>query len=285
MIFSKGSKLHIIKGGVKYTYLISSASLTQSIREASYSQNTIHNPVLVDEAFVDTKSPVNISIDMHLGRDEMFLFEWMGLTPVEVGGIVTGYSIPMGAIEVANSPDIYLESSGGVYKVSTAVLSTCSFSLGPKTVASVTVTGQGSKMELVPSVPAAATQTIQSSSTFYSSSIEVADVGRLNGVTIEYTRDVTWLGQKSVHQVGEVVYPFNPIVTRFAIAGSITSYTNPDSPILWEGIRDINITDSEFNFLFDRCMVSTRLETASSIHKTVVDYKLIPNNNSYINII
>tara|TARA_Y100001938_G_C8062876_1_gene418399 strand:- start:690 stop:1547 length:858 start_codon:yes stop_codon:yes gene_type:complete len=285
MIFSKGSKLHIIDDDHRYTYLISSASFTQTVREASYSQNTIHETVLVDEAFVDTKSPVNINIDMHLGRDEIFLFKWMGLKEVTTGNVITGFQISMGALDVLESPDIYLESSGGVYKVTNAVLSTCSFSLGPKTVASVSLTGQGSKMELVPSVPAATNQTTQSSSTFYSSSIEVADVDRLNGVTIEYTRDLTWLGRKGVHQIGEVIYPFNPVVTRFSVAGSITAYTNPDSPLLWEGIRSVQITDSEFDFAFDRCMVSYRMDTTPSLHKTVIDYKLLPNTNSYINII
>lgn len=285
MIFSKGSKLHIISGDTKYTYLISSASLTQSVREASYSQNTLHTPVLVDQSFIDTKSPVNISIDMYLGRDEVYLFEWMGFRPHKVGNIVTKYFIDSGDIDVSNSPDIYLESSGSFYKVTDSVLSTCSFTLGPRSVASVSVSGQGSRLELVSSMPNASNTILQSSSTFYSSSIVVEGVANIAGVTLEYTRDITWLGKKSVHDIGSIVYPFNPKVTRFAIAGSLTLYTDKDSPSFLEGEGKINIKDSEHEFNFEKCMLSYRLDTNSQIHKTVIDYKLLPNNNSYINII
>lgn len=285
MIFSKGSKLHVIHDDHKYTYLISSASLTQSVREASYSQNTIQTPVLVDEAFVNEKSPVSISIDMHLGTDERFLFEWMGLTEQAVtGGMAGRYKISSGELDVSSSPTIYLESLGAVYKVSESVLSTCSFNLGPRTVASVSISGQGSKMELVPSIPNTANQTIQSSSTFYSSSISVAGITRLSGVTLEYTRDIKWVGRKTIHETGQVTYPFNPVVTRFAISGTINFYTDPEAPIYLEGIQSILLADKRYQFDFSRCMVSTRLDTSSSVHKTMVDYKLLPNNNSYINI-
>jgi hypothetical protein len=285
MIFSKGSKLHIVTEGVKYTYLINSASLTQSVREASYSKNTIHEPNLIDESFIDTKSPVNISIDMYLGRDELFLFEWMGLTPHYIGNNVTKYLIHHGGLDVSTSPDIYLESSETFYKVTSSVIASCSFTIGPRSVTSVSISGQGSRLDMVSSIPSRQTTVLQSSSTFYSSAITVGGLTNLLAATMEYTRDVTWLGRKSVHDIGNIVYPFNPKVTRFAIAGSLTIYTDRSSPTLLEGEGTINIKDSEYEFNFDRCMLSYRLDTKADVHKTVIDYKLLPNTNSYINII
>lgn len=287
MIFSRGSKLHIIDGDTKYTYLISEASLTQNVREASYSRNTIHSTNLVDYSFADTKGPANISISMHLGRDETYIFEWMGLVPVYSDTNIVSYKIdPNYRQELSTAPTLYLESQGGTYKVPTAVLTTCSFSLGPKVVTSLSIGGQGSDLMLVDNVPVTPYTVTQNSSSFYTSSLSVLGFEHLNAVTLEYTRDVSWKGYKGIHEIGQVTTPYNPVVTRFALAGTITVYTSADNPTLIDSPDyRISITDTDFNYDLQSCMVSTRLNTTSAIHTTAIDFKLNPNDNSYINII
>jgi hypothetical protein len=286
MIFSKGSKLHIIDGDTKYTYLIRDASLGQNIREASYSRNTIHSTNLVDYSFPDTKGPVSISIGMQLGRQETYLFNWLGLLPVFTGEIITAFKIdPSYRQDLSTAPTLYLEGLGGTYKVSSAVLLTCSFQIGPKKVTSVDLSGQGAELTRVTEIPTTLSTITQSSSTFYSSSLQVQGIDRLSTITLEYTRDVSWVGSKGIHEVGSVTLPSSPVVTRFSLSGTITCYT-PKVPLYWESQNErVVIQDSSFSIELDSCMTSTRLNTSGPVHTTMLDYKLNPNNNSYINIL
>lgn len=278
MIFTQGSKLHLIQGDVKYTYLIREASLSQNVQEASYSRHTIHKDSMVDYSFADTMTPVSISLGIHLGAGELFLFDWMGLRPEVQGDLTTGYKIEPGyKQDLSTAPTLYLETKTAVYEVSNAVLLTASFQLGPRIVASVNVTAQGSELKLVPNVPGTFSTVTQSSSTFYSSSLQVQGIERIASLSLEYTRDISWVGYKGIHQIGEVVAPYNPVLTRFAFSGTITTYTNEKDPLYLNSPNfGIVITDKEFTIDLVSCMVSTRLNTQSSPHTTLIDYKLNP---------
>lgn len=290
MIFSKGSKLHIVDGDTKYTYLITGASLSQSIREASYSRNTIQLPNLVDQSFPDTFSPVSMNISLHLGKEDTYLLKWIGLTPKILGGFVVGFDIDYkNRQDLTQSPNVYLEASGAVYEVTQAVITNCSFQLGPKKVNSLTLTGQGSRLELIKSVPEAENTIIQSYSSFYSSAISVSGMDNIRGVTLEYTRDIRWLYSKGVHQINTITYPSKPVATRFSLAGTITKYTDQNDTL---DLYDPNYTqypikfwDKHYEYDLKSCMVSYRYDTSSSVHTTQIDFKLNPNNASSINII
>lgn len=278
MIFSKGSKLHIISDNVKYTYLLKEASLSQNVREASYSRNTIHSPSMVDYSFADTKTPVSVSLGLYLGAGESQIFEWMGLYPEDSLGYVSGYKVaPAYRQDLSTAPSLYLESRGAVYEVSSAVLMTASFLLGPRTVAAVNISAQGSELNIVSSVPETSSTVIQSSSTFYSSSLQVGGIERISSLSLEYTRDVSWIGFKGIHQIGDVVSPTKPVLTRFALSGTITVYTDGDNPLYIDSRNyPIVISDKEFTIGLDSCMVSTRYNTTGDIHTTSIDYKLNP---------
>lgn len=280
MIYSKGSKLHFIIGDTKYTYLVSEASLAQNIREASYSRNTIHTTNIVDYSFPDTVGPASVDLTMHLGRNEKQLFDFIGLRPSIVNGVIKGYyADPTYVQDLSTAPNIYLESNGGVYEVTQVVSTTCSFALGPKTVAAVKISAQGSKLTQVSSVPLTPNTITQSSSTFYSSSLQVLGFERLSSVTLELTRDLAWLGYKGIHEIGQLVYPSRPSISRLSLSGTIVVYTTAENPIrLYDSNTRIVIEDSEYQIELASCMVSTRLNTGGDVHTTMVDYKLNPNN-------
>lgn len=292
MIFSKGSKLHFIydDGIATYgkTYFISEASLSQTVREASYSRNTIQKTELVDKSFPDTKGAVNISFSLPLSRDEVWLFTWMGFKPLPVSGVdptIDSLKIDPTYRQEHHTltPTLYLESTGIVYRVTDAVFNTAEVSLGRNKVATLNITAEGSTMELISSMDTAMSWEAQTYADIYNSPLEVVGIPHLRSVTINITRDIRWVGGKRLHQIGQVVGPSNPVVTRFAIGGSITGYTSENAPIYLESDNHtVQIIDNEYQFLLDSCYVSTRYTTNAPVHQYTVDYKLNPNDNSFI---
>lgn len=277
--FQKGSVLFLTDGvSVGRTFLITAMSISQTFLEESKSVNTIHQRNIVLDTFTNSKSPVSVEFGCHLTRSDGLLFEWLGFIP-DGNGKYTVATNPS-----LNKLDMYLITTTDKYKVSNAHLTTMSLQLSKSAPLTVELSAQGSTFEQVTDIPVIAGSSIQNSLEFAYGYLELVDSPTFGGITVEITRGVSWLSDRTVHDALSPNYhvPTRAVVDDLSISGTIVYYKTDDSlDEAYDVPIDITYAD-DIQIYLDSCRYFERWETGE-VYKKNRDFKLLPSSvNAYI---
>lgn len=277
LVFQQGSTLVIKAAGVSRELLISSASLSQTFLEEAQRVRTIHNNNAVARTYTNELSPVSLEFSCHLTKYDGLLLEWLGLVP---DGSDKYLFSPLGILPQEYT--IYLKRTGGVYKVANPVAQTISFSFNIRENAlMLNVTAEGSLIEQS-ELPALPNHTIQSRTDFIHGALELAGYDHVGGFTLEYTKDIVWVGAKSIQEaLSGIYYPKVASVADLALGGTITNYKR-DSNLLYTPNTVIDFLYGDtVRIKIPQARIFDRLETGEVDLKRQ-DFKAQPTSQAYI---
>jgi len=267
LTFQQGTKIVIDDGSDKYELLIGSGTATQTFVEAIQNVKTIHNPYLVERAFSTEKSVVNLSFDCHIAKDDIIL-SWFGIN---------------GIIDFLNTSiefyDVYIVAAGTTYKLANCIGQNISFKISRKDVLTASITAVAPDIVIVPNDTIVAIP----QQPFYNSTVIIDNFPRLESVSCEVTRSITWAGKKSLFDIGSIYTAKNAILESMAISGSITQNKVDDSDTSTSEFTPVRITYGDsFEINLAACNTTSRWDMAS-IHKKITEYKVQPYAvNSFI---
>jgi hypothetical protein len=275
-VFQQGSTL-LLTDGITFgrELLITSLSMSQTYLEESVSVMTLHSPNMIQDTFSNSKSNVSVEFSIHLTPQDGIVFEWFGFPKV-----VDKYMITPQAQLVAM--DLYLISGSTIYRANQAYATTLSLQLAKTAPLSIGVSATASNWTEVSALPAVPI-TKQNSQNFMHGFLDLGDSSKFGGITLELTRDITWLSNKTVHSVLSGVYiPDTAVLQDLSISGTIAYYKIDDT--LGQAYNvPIDITyNNNFKVYLDNCKYLERWET-NEVHKKLRDFKLLPSStNAYI---
>lgn len=280
LTFRQGTKIAILDGVNRYNFLAGSVVATQTFVEVSQPIKTIHNPNLVDNTYVNELGAANISFTCYVGEGslESILLKWFGL--IQNGEY---YNIVPTNTLVDTTFDLYIDSGNTIYKMAKVVGRGMSISISRKEVLMLTIDAMASNIEIVSSIPTVPGSTFsQVSSDFQHGPVSLVGFPRVSEVSLEISRDISYIGAKTIFDIGSIYTQKTPILSSLSISGSITQYKTEDTRE-YSPSTSINITCGiTTEILLTSCNTTDRWDM-STIHKKVTDYKLLPNSvASYI---
>lgn len=275
LTFLQGTKLIIDDGSNRHELLIGAGSATQTFLETSHEIKTIHSGEKVVKTTTNEHGTVNLSFECSLSTDSV-LFEWFGFDIVNGKHVINTDNIPL------RKYNIYIQSTGTTYEIKDCIGQNISFTLGKANILGVQVTAVAPNLTTIASIPATGSLIKQTAP--YHGSVTIPGFSNIAAVTCELTRNIGWLAQKSIFDIGSIHRTKNAVIKSMSISGSITQ----------NKINDINTSNSEsvpiliqygdsFEINLATCNSANRWDM-SAIHKIVTDYKLQPSsgNQSYI---
>lgn len=282
LTFHRGTKLVLIDGSNRFEFLVGSASASQTFIETTQKPKTIQNPNLIDNTFITEKGNASLSFNCYItdGVPEEVLLLWLGFTKSGSNYIIN----PLANLSTpAEKLDVYIDSGTTIYKLPVCVIQNMSFVLERKNHLLVEIQATAADLTIVASIPTTGTLTKQDSSKFYNAPLVVGSRTKVSSVTCEITREISWVTDKSLQNIGIIYKDTKPIITSFAISGSITAYkTDNTNNQIASTVINIKYGNT-FEINLSACNTTDRwaLET---IHKTVTDYKILPTigSSSYI---
>lgn len=274
--FQQGSTLLLTDGIKGRELLLSSFSVSQTYLEETRSVKTLHSPNAIADTFTNSKSAVSFDFSCNLTKTDTILWDWLGLVTVGDKHYIT--SNPQ-----LRSLDAYILASNAVYKISNAFLTNLSLQMSKAGVLSAQLSAVATEWSQV-SFPKIHAFTKQSSLDFVHGFLEIAGSSLFGGVTLEITREVTWVSNHSVHKAmsSEIYLPSKAVLTDLAVSGTITYYKTDDVlQYTSNGLIEI-IYDQQLKIYLDKCSMLERWSTGD-IYKKQKDFKLLPSTtNAYI---
>lgn len=274
LVFQRGSTLVLEVGGVFRRFLVSSATINQTYQEERRSVRTIHNNTQIEDTSTNSKTNASLEFSLNLTKDDGILFQWFGM----LESASKKYSIipnrnPLQA-------NIYLETTTSLYKVDNVYPRTISLVMakdGPIRV-NVSATGSDWKEITYTNIPA----NTQMADSFFIGGI--SGINNLAGVTLELTRDITWVNTKTVHDaVSGNIYTNNKMYSEnYSVSGTITKYKRDNSlSHSLDGLVNFTYANG-FLVNLEPCKLLDRWST-DEVHRKMTDYMLLPNTtNSFI---
>lgn len=274
--FQKGTTVLLTDGIQGRELLVSSLSVSQTFLEESRSVRTLHSPKVLEYTFTNSKSPVSLDFTCQITPGDGLLFQWLGF--LKVGNV---YNIPM--VTELVPLDVYILTNSSVYKVSNTYITTLSVQMAKTGALSVQVNATGSLWS-EQQYPFSHGYSKQQSSDFIHGSLELVGSQNFGGITLEITRDVSWISNHSVQEAvaGSIYVPNKAILDDLAVSGTIVYYkTDSSMSYVEQGTVDFTY-GGLFKVHLDKCKILERWET-SEIYKKQKDFKLLPTStNAYI---
>lgn len=271
--FQQGTKLTMVYEDNRYQFLVSSVSASQTFVESSQNVKTLHNPNLVTRSFITEESTSSLDFELYLGSGtvEEAIVSWFGFHKLGQNNVVDLENINL------KKCDMYVEAPGqDPYVLYNCVGINISFSLSRKELLSIKVNATAPKLEQAPYVPTVGTLFVQNSTEFYNAPITIGGFTNVSSVSCELTRDVQWIKQKTVHDIGSIYNVENAYLKSLALSGTITTFkTDTTKEQVPSTDITINYGDS-FAIYMPSCVTTDRWDLGT-VHTKATDYKLLPN--------
>lgn len=275
--FKKNSKLYLVQNGLKYKVEIyPDFSASQTFDEQGYKRKTLHDQMaLHDHAAIVKASPANFSFTVPF-FDQSTIQKELELATSYTGGTLTSF-------------DLYVESDNIIYKIEKAVFNTTTFNIARDAPLTMSLSGTGSRISKVSSIPG----TLQSTPTRQYTRVSTMQV-QIGGVTmsavanvnIEIENDVTWIKNDTLHQslTDNIIYPQNFVLSGRQVKGSLSQFitTENQNDLQDESTNSalsISINPNLLLFSLPSVVFTRRSEFGDLISRTY-DYRL--NTNSSI---
>lgn len=271
LTFRQGTKVILDTGTNRYVIPVSAATASQTYVESNKKVKTLHSPNLFTHTFATEKSSVALSFSMYVGSEDMGILEWFGFA------LSNGRYINTGIMNLGDTPkqfDIYIDAGYTVYKVKACVGQNISLLLDRKNLLTMSITGVGEDIEAT-SLPSGGIWKTQDTSSFYNAPLTVSGYPDIVAVTCEITRNISWVRNKSTHDIGSIYKVNTPIIQDMSISGSITKNKTNNNLGYLPNESILISYGSTFKINMDACNTTDRWDM-SEIHKVITDYKVLP---------
>lgn len=275
--FKRNSKLYLVYEGLKYKLEIyPDLSLSQTFDEQAVPRKTLHDQTaLHDHAVIVKANNASFSFTVPF-FDQPTIQKELELSTSYTNGIVAFF-------------DLYIESDNIIYKLEKAVFETTTFNLSRDAPITVSLSGSGSKITQVTSIPG----TLQSSpSRNYTrvSTLEVSingtTISSVTNINIEVANKIAWTKNDTINQTlgGNISYPVNFVVSGREVKGSVTHFVTSsnksellDTSTSASLLLKVNSTLVQFNL---PSIVFTRRDEFSDLIVRAYDFRLNTNTQN-----
>ena len=296
--FLRESKLYLVYGGNKYRIFTSTAiSFSQTFAQDSYSVKTLHNQSKMFEGATITKAnPANFNFDVPLTieKDESPVVDLLAQLN---NGQLTSF-------------DMYVQTGSAVFKLSDAVITSANFEISPRRQFTVSLQGQGTKVERVGdesySIPgnlANESATRTPLLVYPLVSIDSLDMNNIISTTFQIQNDINWTPystlQKSlsVTDSSNIMRPSSYVVEKRIISGAIQQYQTDNNITQFDDfstssnvtIKAIKVGEASsatpfFQITINPASFTARMATGD-VFSNSYDFRSLDNTNTVPNII
>jgi len=283
IVFKQGSVLYIATETRKYQLLVGDVSASQTFIGNTQKVKTIQNKQLIDRTFVTEKGKASLNFTAFVGRSspDTAIAEWFDLEK----NFHRNYELTSNT-EIPSTRDIYIQQGTTVYKLPKMCGATLSFTISHSEVMAVSISAIGPDLVDISSDAGAMstfnalTEEVQDVSEFHVESVRVTDYDNILGVTAEITREISWLNQKSLFDLGTIYKVTNPVITSMSISGSITQtkLNNNNNTYTPSSVVEIKYGNN-FKIKMNGCSLTERFDLGD-FHRVVTDYALLPNTTN-----
>jgi len=285
--FKREAELYIVHGGVQYRLDVSpDISFSQTFKNTSYPQKTLHQQFAFNEVSTFKQAnPANFEFTIStLSENDLDV----------VMDLLLKYKT--GTYNL-NSFDLYIKTNTHIYKIENCVIQTGAFLIERLRELRLTVSGEGSKLSRVSSLPLS-TQARSSTRTYQQLSYLTVKFGgttlpHVRSVSIELENGTSWLKNDTVHRglavtnTATSIYPTDFVLENRTISGSISQYITDGEYInvqTWKEGTRLQIhagPDASTGFDFDFTSVSyTNRINASGVFTQNYDWRMVSNASS-----
>lgn len=275
--FKRNSKLYLVYEGLKYKLEIyPDLSVTQTFNEQGIPRKTLHDQTALHEHAVIVKAnPASFSFTVPF-FDQSIIQKELELSTSYTNGVAPYF-------------DLYIESDNIKYKLEKAVFETTTFNLTRDAPITVTLTGSGSKITKVTSIPGTL-QSTQTRSYTRVSSLEViinnTTLSSVTNINIEVDNKITWIKNDTIHQSleGNINYPTSFVLSGREVKGSVAHFVTSannnelvDTSTSYSLLLKINSTLVQFNL---PSTVFTRRDETNELIVRTYDFRLNTNSQN-----
>ena len=257
--FLKESKLFIVYGGNKYRIFTTTAlNFSQSFAEDSYPVKTLHDQSKMIEGTTITKAnPAQFSFTVPLTaeKDESIVMDLLtDLVATSDSDIET---------QQLKSFDMYVQTTNSTFKIQSCVITSAEFAFNPRQEFSVSLSGQGTKLNRAGNESYSIPGSLQSESSTRTSlqvypvvSIDSLDMNNIISATVQIQNTIDWTPFETLHNSLSVtnssnaMFPSAYTVTSRIVSGAVTQYQTDNNITQFDDFStssDINIIAKKFD--------------------------------------
>ena len=223
--FLRESKLYLVYGGNQYRIFTTTAiSFSQTFAQDSYPVKTLHNQSKMFEGATITKAnPVDFNFDvpLTLEKDESPVIDLMSQLN---NGQLTSF-------------DMYIQTGSAVFKLTNAVITSASMDINPNNQFTISLQGQGTKLERagdesfsIPGNAASESATRTPLLVYPVISIDSLTMENIMSTTVTIQNDINWTAYGTLQEslnvtnASNIMRPSNYTVQRRTISGAVRQY-------------------------------------------------------------
>lgn len=273
--FKRNSKLYLVYEGLKYRLEIyPDLSVSQTFNEQGVPRKTLHTQTDLHEHAVITRANVaSFSFTVPF-FDQSTIQKELELSTSYTNGVTPYF-------------DLYIESDNIIYKLEKAVFETTTFNLSRDAPITVSLSGSGSKISKVTTIPGTLQTTPTREYTRVSTLGTIINSTTLTSViniNIEVVNKVSWTKNDTINQSlnGNIIYPTSFVLSGREVRGSVAHFVTDDnkeelSDLSTEGELELLINSNLLSFVLPS-VVFTRRDDLNDLISRTYDFRL--NTNS-----
>lgn len=273
--FKRNSKLYLVYEGLKYRLEVyPDLSVSQTFSEQGVPRKTLHTQTDLHEHAVITRANVaSFSFTVPF-FDQSTIQKELELSTSYTNGVTPYF-------------DLYIESDNIIYKLEKAVFETTTFNLSRDAPITVSLSGSGSKISKVTTIPGTLQTTPTREYTRVSTLGTIIDSTTLTSViniNIEVVNKISWTKNDTINQTlnGNIIYPTSFVLSGREVRGSVAHFVTDDNK---EELSDLS-TEGELELLINSTLLSfvlpsvafTRRDDLNDLISRTYDFRL--NTNS-----
>lgn len=284
--FKQGTKVYLSDGSRNSEIKISDVTASQTYQGSSQSVKTIHSPNKISRTFVTEKGRVTITFTFYLSSTivEENVFNWAGF--IKNGA---GKHIIDGTLSLSDTTkNLYISSGDTLYLAEACIVENLSMTVAHNELLKCTVTCVAPDLADITDSnsdfgPAAFyALPVDTQGTPVVSDIILEGSPNLLACTLEITKNINWLAQKSMFDLNNIYKSSNSVVTELSVSGSITKVKTSDN-MDYTPSSSIKINyGPTFEVYLGGCSITERWDLGT-IHTIAADYVLLPDaSESYL---
>lgn len=275
--FKRNSKLYLVYEGLKYKLEIyPDLSMSQTFNEQGVPRKTLHDQTALHEHAVIVKAnAASFSFTVPF-FDQSTIQKELELSTSYTNGVAPYF-------------DLYIQSDNIIYKIEKAVFETTTFNLSRNSPITVSLSGSGSKITQVTSIPGVLQNTPTREYTRVSSlevGINNTTLSSVTNINIEVDNDIAWTKNDTLDQslAGSIIFPANFVLSGREVKGSVTHFVTSDNKSELVNtstsatlLLKVNSTLLQFNL---PSVVFTRRDDMNDLIVRTYDFRLNTNSQS-----
>ena len=275
--FKRNSKLYLVYEGLKYKLEIyPDLSMSQTFNEQGVPRKTLHDQTALHEHAVIVKAnAASFSFTVPF-FDQSTIQKELELSTSYTNGVAPYF-------------DLYIQSDNIIYKIEKAVFETTTFNLSRNSPITVSLSGSGSKITQVTSIPGVLQNTPTREYTRVSSlevGINNTTLSSVTNINIEVDNDIAWTKNDTLDQslAGNIIFPANFVLSGREVKGSVTHFVTSDNKSELVNtstsatlLLKVNSTLLQFNL---PSVVFTRRDDMNDLIVRTYDFRLNTNSQS-----